>query len=327
MLFGAGIGIEEVTVDIDRDPSRTEAYSAAYTIPTPITNPTGISATFYAQANQQGDIVGTATAQAHMEGKLLEFDTIQLTGTIDEVVISDQVVMMGSGSTQLTFVAKSSEGDSVAVSPGSARWTLINGASLAYLGANGMFTPIHLGTTRVLATVDGVASAAASVDIVDAPVPVYSWNDGKGGYMGNPGSSAVEGNFFEVSGGRDIVVTKLGYEADRPTNPGGITAIFNENGAILAQANITAEGELVNGYYYESIPPLRLSAGSKYFVGSLHGTGASGSCRSETNLAVHQWFITDLGTWYKFSSTIDGGTWAQSGTRHYVGNFQAYQLP
>jgi hypothetical protein len=233
---------------------------------------------------------------------------------------------LGDAPTQLTFTAREAGGAAVAVSPGSATWTLVDGGQFVSLTEDGIITATAVGVAHVRATVDGVMSAVSTVEVFGEGVPVYTWPGGKGGTMGNPSFSAVEGNQFQV-GSKNIVVTKLGYESDRPVNPGGITALFNEAGTVLVQANISSADMLENGYYYKAITPITLTAGSKYYIGSLHGTGASGSCRSETNSASLPPFVTDLGTKFKISSTIDGGHWENSGPRHYVGNFKAYQVP
>gem|GEM_PF-3672255 len=148
------------------------------------------------------------------------------------------------------------------------------------------------------------------MDVVGQSVSAFTFPEGKGGTLINPSFDAVEGNQFQVVGGKNIVVTHLAYEATGAQQRDGTTAIFDQNGTMLASATITAADSLVDGYYYKEIAPLTLNAGSTYYVGSLHGTGAAGAYIFNTNVASKPSFILDLGTCAKRSSTIEGGTWS-----------------
>lgn len=328
-LNGAGVSNSNVTVNIDRDAARVEGYTQTYTIPQGISPQrlTSATATFYAQPSQGGAVVGTATAPASLINGTVEFGTITLSGTITEVVATSANLTVGDGPTQLLFTAKDAGGQTVAVSAGSATWSLVDGSEgVINLTPDGKATPLTNGSAYVRVTVDGVTSMDSQVQVAAVGAPIYAFLVAKEGQLIEPSFPAVEGNKFEVNGDKDIVVTKLGYEAARGTQSGGITAIFDENGTILASAEISSADELKNGYYYKEITPITLSHGSQYYIGSLHGTGAAGAYLWQTQAAATPAFVVDLGTCAKFSSTIEGGSWSTPGSpRHYVGNFQAYQ--
>jgi hypothetical protein len=328
-LTGAGNANGNVTVNINRDPAKPEGYIGTYTIPQAITPSKlgSITATFYAQANQGGAIVGTATSTAMLNGNSVEFAPITLSGRIVEVVGTETTVQVGDPATQLLFTAKDENANTVAVSPGSASWNVVEGDDFINVTADGMAAGVALGTAQVTVTVDGISSQPTPIHVTVPGVPIFTWPGQKEGQLIEPSFDAVEGNLFEVNGDKNIVVTKLGYEAARGAQSGGITAIFDAEGNMLASATITSADPLEGGYHYKEIPRLELNAGSQYFIGSLHTSGAAGAYLWNTQAAATPSFIVDLGTAAKITSTIEGGTWSTPGApRHYMGNFQAHQI-
>jgi hypothetical protein len=329
VLQQAGVGPSNVTIDINRDATKPEAHTATYTIPQPISPQRlgSITATFYALPSQGGDVVGTATSTATLVGTSIEFAPIVLTGTITQVIGIPTSMPMSDGPTQLQFSALNSSAGVVAVTPGSASWTISDGAQFIALTPDGIATPLAAGTAHVRVTVDGITSGLITIDVLADTAPVYSWAGAKGGNLTTPTFNAVEGNKFSVTGGKDVVVTELGYEVS-PNQPTGTTAIFDANGNVLASASISGSDNLLAGYYYKAITPITLTSGSTYYIGSLHGTGSAWDYYHNTNVATVPPFIVDLGTHFKVTSTIQGGTWqASASIRHYVGNFQAHQVP
>lgn len=156
---------------------------------------------------------------------------------------------------------------------------------------------------------------------------MFSFPTGKGGNFIQPGFAAVEGNKFRV-GALDILVTQLGYEFQRQNQQSNPTGIFDATtGNLLTSASISGSDQLQGGYYWKAITPLRLTSGREYYIGSLHGSGPGNEYFHNTNQATTSSLIVDLGTWYKVSSTLAGGTWEGSPPRHYVGNFRAQAVP
>ena len=168
------------------------------------------------------------------------------------------------------------------------------------------------------------------------PVAVYTFPGGKGGNLISPSFDAVEGDLFQVSGSANILVTAIGYEVDRTSQQAAPAAIFDASGNVLAVASISSADTVSNGYYWKSISPLPLMAGSQYYIGGFHGSGFGWQYTWNTEFASTPSFVSDLGTYFKISSTIGGGTWQYGGgtsqygsgeIRHYIANFQARALP
>ncbi len=181
-----------------------------------------------------------------------------------------------------------------------------------------------------------IASSIIAVASSAFAAPAYSFPLGKGGGLIQPSFDAVEGNLFQV-GATDILVTALGYEYQRANQGSELTAIFDKTtGAILASASISGTDPLVDGYYYANIAGLTLKAGKQYYIGSLHGHGAGEEYIFNTRTAQTSLGVIDLGTYFKVSSTLAGGTWEFGGgssqygpgaIRHYVGNFISQPVP
>jgi hypothetical protein len=328
-LNGAGPTGGNVTVNIERDPERLTGYIGTYIVAQPINRNrlSNATATFYALPDQSGDVVGTATTTVSLNGDTVEFAPITLTGKIFTVDALSTTVTVGNAPTQLLFSARDEQGNTVAVTPGSAHWTVMEGGDFITVTPDGRAAGISLGTAQVRVSIDGIESQPTAIQVATPSAPVYGFLVQKEGQLIEPSFHAVEGNKFEVTGTRDVMVTKLGYEAARGEASGGITAIFDADGNILASATISSADSLENGYYYKAITPIILSPGAQYYIGSLHATGAAGAYLWNTHAAATPSFIADLGSAYKGSSTIEGGTWTSPGQpRHYVGNFQAHEI-
>ena len=160
----------------------------------------------------------------------------------------------------------------------------------------------------------------------------FTFPVGKGGSLITPSFAAVEGNQFQITGSSIVVVTDLGYESQQSSQIPEPTAIFDASGNVLASATISSADLLSDGYYWKPISPITLTAGSTYYIGSLHGSGTASQYTWNTHTATVPNYLTDLGTYFKVASTIDGGSWQYGGgtsqygsgeIRHYVGNFKA----
>ncbi|MBS1708818.1 MAG: hypothetical protein JSS65_08880 [Armatimonadetes bacterium] len=337
-VVGASTTGTDITFNIDRDSASVAAHTATYQVPAQVdpTRTTSVQATFYAQPGSTGDVVGTASAPVTLSGTDLRLGTITLTGVVQHVTVTSPAQMTsGSASTQLTFTATDSHGAAVAVTPGSALWAVTNGSQNLTLTADGVATPVAVGQATVKATVDGIVSSFFAIDVVSGAVPAFNFPLGKGGGLVSTGFDAVEATLFQVTGGHNIQVTQLGVEVQQTGQAPLPTAIFDAAGNILAQTTVSETDTQANGYYWKSITPLTLTAGQQYYICSLHGTGTNFSYFYDTRPTTPASFVQDLGTWFKVTSTLAGGTWqSSSGTsqygsgpvRHYVANFQAQQL-
>lgn len=180
----------DIQVRIDRESGRTEQYTETYPVGQPVSSGVrSLTATFYALPDQQGAVVGTATATVNPTGNLLDLGSIVVVGTIRQVtVVPPATLAVGGAPVQLQFSAKNESGDAVAVTPGSARWTVVNGAANLTVTPDGVATAVAPGTATVTVTVDGVTSAAQAITvirqtqrfIVDVPVGAIDYDEVSG---------------------------------------------------------------------------------------------------------------------------------------------------
>lgn len=138
-----------------------------------------VTATFYAGTNGTGSVVGVASGPMNLRSTGILSGTILTAGTVASVEIpANQSISVGQ-TEQLTFTARSSSGDLVAVSPGSGLWTVQTGADkLTFENGFARGTAAGFATTTV--TVDGVTSSASQVQIL-TPIAFVSnragpWN-------------------------------------------------------------------------------------------------------------------------------------------------------
>ncbi|RYG39487.1 hypothetical protein EON81_00610 [bacterium] len=85
------------------------------------------------------------------------------------VSVVDVAPISGTESRQLLFAAKDAEGDTIALSPGSGIWSLVDGGDNLTLTADGIATGKQSGYANVRVTVDGVVSEIFRVAVQNDP--------------------------------------------------------------------------------------------------------------------------------------------------------------
>lgn len=157
----AGSHREDLTLVVDRA-ENPAAYTQTYSLGQAIRGPHALTVRFYSGANGSGDVVATAT------GTLADDGTTNVTTTraVDRVmVVPGQHLTAGTSGT-LAFNALDDEGAIVAVSPGSAFWTLVDGhGGVLELNQDGTATANVRGGAQVQVTVDGVESQVIDVQV------------------------------------------------------------------------------------------------------------------------------------------------------------------
>ncbi len=162
--------VSPATLTVNRNAS-TSAYSQTYAIPTTLRpGPVQVTALFYSAQNGQGTLVGTATSAAILtpQGALTNSDGtflggIQTVGTVANVAVdSGQSVNFGS-SKQLSFTARDSSNNVLALSPGSATWMTSGGHTTST--NDGIATGLFVGTDTAQVTVDNIQSPVASIAV------------------------------------------------------------------------------------------------------------------------------------------------------------------
>ncbi len=167
-LSAADVHGNDIDFEVDRV-ATPAAYSQSYTMGTAAivgTHPCSVK--FYSQAAAGGIVVASAQSNVTIASDGSGIGTISVTGVVASVAVSAGQTVTARG-TQLAFSAKDSRGDILALTPGSASWTLIDGASYISLTQDGLASPVASGTAHVDATVDGVASPAVAVTVLVAP--------------------------------------------------------------------------------------------------------------------------------------------------------------
>ncbi|AIE85402.1 Ig domain protein, group 2 domain protein [Fimbriimonas ginsengisoli Gsoil 348] len=161
----------DVVVKVDRDPTKLASYTGTYSVGRAVLKDvSSLTATFYAQAGQQGAAVGTATATVAANQSNLDIASIVLVGKISTVaVVAPPTLTVGQASgMQLEAATKDASNATVAVSAGSFKWNVVTGGDNLTVTADGIATPINAGMATVTATVDGITSAAQTVTIQPA---------------------------------------------------------------------------------------------------------------------------------------------------------------
>lgn len=185
-LAGAKPEGGDLTFTVNRDPARTDEYTANHASPSPARLGTCLlTVGFFAEADGAGAQVGTAQAMVTVVaasdnsgsgtvttgsgGTTIVITTRSAVASVE--VLSGQSVRVGAKS-DLVFTARNESGSILALSPGSALFTVTEGAgSLRFV--DGQAEGVLPGAARVTATVDGVTSPAQSVAVTsDASVTV-----------------------------------------------------------------------------------------------------------------------------------------------------------
>lgn len=160
-------------VRVNRD-LRNDSYTATFTTGGDQINarePCIVDAVFYANPDQVGSVVAgvTATATINRDTGVLS-ETFTLLGEITQVALSPVTAFVGETS-DVTVTTRNQFGVLLPVSPGSITLSIATGAeNVAIATGTGALDPLRVlgvrpGTATIVATVDGAASAPATVNI------------------------------------------------------------------------------------------------------------------------------------------------------------------
>jgi hypothetical protein len=169
VLKGANPSGGDFVFTFDRD-SNLSAHSQTYIAPLPALAGTwDATVTFYAGQGGQGNVVGVASKQVTVIPVTSNLGDIATTGTITSVTLpTGQSATVGTPK-DLIFTAKDANGNTVAVTPGSAVWTVVSGSDKLQVTSNGQLLGLAPGTASVTVSVDGKVSPATGVAITSSP--------------------------------------------------------------------------------------------------------------------------------------------------------------
>jgi hypothetical protein len=186
---GGGPGGDDTSFNVNRE-SRPESYSSTHkgdlTYVTPGKWP--LRVTFYAEPSLAGAVVGEAYAEVDF-ADLSTPITIATVGKIASVEVAPNQALMVPETGRLEFSCGDEAGAILAVTPGSGAWAVTGGSSVLSVAVNGQAAGLAEGVGKVEVTVDGVASPAASIPVVAAPVP----EEGSGFAYGESRAKALTG--------------------------------------------------------------------------------------------------------------------------------------
>ncbi|HWD40046.1 MAG TPA: hypothetical protein VG944_14450, partial [Fimbriimonas sp.] len=165
---GASVSGGTQTFNFDRN-SDAGAHEESYTLYGSFYVGSGsIQATFYAEAGENGAVVAVANGTVAFSGSGTTVGSVSLHKDVAKVSVLPVGLTMGQASTQLAFSAKDSSGNILALSPGSAFWTVASGGTKLQVTTDGVATPLAAGSATVKVSVDGVSSSAATIQITKA---------------------------------------------------------------------------------------------------------------------------------------------------------------
>jgi len=163
-LTGANLTGGDLVAEVDRH-SDPGAYVETYTsqqVAKPGTYP--LSVTFYSGAGATGTVVAIGTATVTIKSDGTGIGTVTVINKITSVTVNPGQIVLTPQTVTLGFTAKDANNNLVAVSPGSAMWTQIDGASSLSLATDGKAIGLQRGLSNVRVTVDGVQSGPATVE-------------------------------------------------------------------------------------------------------------------------------------------------------------------
>jgi hypothetical protein len=124
---------------------------------------------FHAGQNGTGAVVAEADARPTIAGDGSGIGDIAVTGVISTVEVPQQGISY-PGKKQLIFSARNSQGDIVAVSPGSAFFTVAGGGDFLRITDDQFAEGIRTGTASVTASVDNRSGAPGSIQVTSTAV-------------------------------------------------------------------------------------------------------------------------------------------------------------
>lgn len=169
VLKGAKQGGGDFVFTFDRDANLT-AHSQTYLSTTPALAGTWeATITFYANKGGQGSVVGVADKQVTFSPTSNSLGDIATTGTISAVTIPAAQQATVGQSQDLQFTALDANNNVIAVSPGSAVWSVVSGTDKLQVTQNGQLSGTAVGAATITVSVDGKSSPVTPVAVTAAP--------------------------------------------------------------------------------------------------------------------------------------------------------------
>lgn len=169
---------EDVVVNFNRTDDMT-LHAETYNVGQPLfVNTKDFDVTFYASADQSGDVVAEGSAEISWKNSTM-VGTITPSSTVATVeAIAPEQLVLDEPATELSFVAKDAQGVNLAVTPGSAKWTVLSGDSSATLTPDGIIEAVAVGSVAIQVTLDGQVSPQKDIAVVMPPITSVTFGYG-----------------------------------------------------------------------------------------------------------------------------------------------------
>lgn len=182
-IHAAGVPSGDFLYSVNRDANPSDHTQSFTSGPQAKSGNRTVTATFYAGTDSTGDIVGIATGPMTLQSNGTLSGTISTVGKITSVQILGSQTLEVDETKQLSFTTKDIANNLIAVSPGSALWSVTSGGNqVSFL--NGYAKGLAIGTPTIKATVDGISSLSTPISILAGPFQriVFHRADGLGHY-------------------------------------------------------------------------------------------------------------------------------------------------
>ena len=142
------------------------AYTQSYVSPSQVPpGPNLLTVTFYAGRAGAGAVVGTASKAINIAEDGTGAGDVLLVGKVQKVAITSPSNITVGQSADLGLSATDGNGSAVAVSTGSAIFTLVSGGEAISLTPDGKLTAKAVGVAQVTASLDGKTSEPFSIEV------------------------------------------------------------------------------------------------------------------------------------------------------------------
>jgi len=157
---------KDVTFTVNRDLTQTASHVETYPVPGILKmGNRSFSMTFYSDVNGKGVPTASFSTPIKITYGGFNLPTVTPDSVVASVTINPGSLKAGR-SLPLSFTAYDANSQIVALSPGSAKWFLVNGQDYATLSADGTLVGTAAGTCRVSAMIDGVSSPVTDVQVL-----------------------------------------------------------------------------------------------------------------------------------------------------------------
>lgn len=163
---------QDVVVNFNRD-SNTSSHTEIYNVDQNLyENTKDFEVTFYTGQNQTGDVIAEGSGEVTW-GDSRMVGAITLGNKVKQVFsVTPTQILVDEPAYEMSFVARDENGTNLAVTPGSAKWSVVSGDDVATITPDGTITALKAGTITVKVTIDGTSSADDDIPSALPPIVV-----------------------------------------------------------------------------------------------------------------------------------------------------------